>query len=155
MLWQNLIARADPELQALIELMGTQHEVVAGCLQRCLPARQAWAATADHDAGAELAGLYDRLAGPLLEHLDAEETRMMPAAAKPATVGEWAAIAEAGRSASKGRESLLSFGMIGAEAPPEAIAGLLGNAPRPVRFMLPRLAARTYRTHLRQLRLQP
>jgi hypothetical protein len=56
-------------------------------------------------------------------------------------------LAKAGQSAFRGREALLVFGMIQHDAGDDVIAQMLSATPAPVRYLMPRLARRSYRKH--------
>ncbi len=154
MLWPKLLSRLPVEIAPIVELMESQHEVVDDCLQRVEVLREQWRPTADPMVGRQLADLYDRLHTALVEHLDAEETRVLPLVETSITEAEWAELAKAGQSAFRGREALLVFGMIQHDAGDDVIAQMLSAAPAPVRYLMPRLARRSYRKHSGVLALE-
>ncbi|NHA66742.1 hemerythrin domain-containing protein [Phycicoccus flavus] len=147
LLWPRLLRRVPAEVAPVVELMESQHAVVDGCLTRSRSLRERWTATADAEPREQLAGLLDRLHAALVEHLDAEEVRVLPLVETAVTHAEWAELGRAGQSAFPGREGLLVFGMVQRDAGDAVVAGMLAGAPAPVRFVLPRLARRTYRRH--------
>ncbi|MBD3784809.1 MAG: hemerythrin domain-containing protein [Micrococcales bacterium] len=153
LLWPKLLGRVPVEIAPVVELMETQHAVVDDCITRSRALRERWRATADAGLGSQLAGLLDRMHAALVEHLDAEEGRVLPLVETAVTHAEWAELGRAGQSAFPGREGLLVFGMIQRDAGDEVIGTMLAAAPAPVRFVLPRLARRTYRRHAGALAL--
>jgi hemerythrin-like domain-containing protein len=146
-LWPKLLERVPVEIAPVVDLMESQHSVVDDCLARSKELRERWSATADPVLGEQLADLLSRLHGVLVEHLDAEEGRVLPLVEAAITHAEWAELGKAGQSAFRGNEGLLVFGMIQHDAGDEVIAQMLSAAPAPVRLLLPRLARRSYRRH--------
>src|SRR4051812_41494072 len=92
MLWPKLLERVPVEIAPIVELMETQHETVAALLERTVELRAAWRKAADAARAAELADIYARLHGALVEHLEAEETHVMPLVEQCITQREWAKI---------------------------------------------------------------
>ena len=86
-------------------------------------------ATADAETRDRLADLFDTVYAHLVEHLDAEEERLLPIAARTLTPAEWEEMGEAGRSGTPRKELALSLGMYQYEGAPEAIAQMLSEAP--------------------------
>lgn len=150
-LWPKLLNRVPVEIAPVVELMESQHEVVDDCLTRAMALREQWRTTADPTVGEQLADLYRRLHTALVEHLDAEESRVMPLVETTITEAEWAELAKSGQSAFPGREGLLVFGMIQRDAGDDVIAQMLRAAPAPVRYLMPKLARRSYHKHTRRL----
>jgi hemerythrin-like domain-containing protein len=151
LLWPKLLGRVPVEIAPVVDLMESQHEVVADCLERTKTLRGQWRTTADPAVGEQLASLYQRLNAALVEHLDAEESRVMPLVESAIAEAEWAELAQAGQAAFPGREGLLLFGMIQRDAGDHVIAQMLSAAPAPVRYLMPKLARRSYRRHSRHL----
>lgn len=147
LLWPKLEARVADELRPLVALMDAQHAHVAGLLARIGCSRPAWAAAPTAEAGAELAAAYDELYAALAEHLDAEESRLLPLVARCVTAAEWRELGETARRETPRARAALVLGMLQYRADPEVFAGMLAGAPPPVRWLLPRLAARAFRRH--------
>lgn len=147
LVWPLLLARAGNDVAPMVELMESQHAVVATLLARIEPRRARWAETADASGRDELAALYDRLAVALVEHLDEEEARVLPIAAACLSRSEWDAIGDAGRRGTRRSERSLVFGMLQYDGDPRVVATMLGSAPKPVRVLLPCLARRAFRRH--------
>jgi hypothetical protein len=95
----------------------------------------------------EIAELHDSLYTNLVEHLDAEESRLLPIAARTLTQAEWDALGEAGRNGTPRKEQSLTFGMFGYDGDPMVLASMLADAPPPVRWLVPRLGRRAFRRH--------
>ena len=143
--WPLLLERVPEELAPIVELMQAQHERLDVLLHEAASTTDRWRVDAAEGTRDRLAATYDALAATLVEHLDAEEQRLLPIAARALSPAEWHAIGEHARSHGRPSEKVLTFGMIQAEGDPEVVAGLLAGAPAPVRWALPRLARRAYR----------
>ena len=93
LLWPPLLSRVDLEADIVLR-MEAQHERVASTLTRLDAAVPAWEATAGTDERDTLvAALADHRA-VLLEHLDDEETALLPLAAEHITEKEWASLGD-------------------------------------------------------------
>lgn len=147
MLWPVLLQRVPEELAPIVNLMESQHQVVDRLqdeIAEVMPAWQTHARAADRD---RLAELHDSLYVNLVEHLDAEEARLLPIAARTLTQAEWDEMGEEGRDGTPRKELALTFGMFAYEGDPEVVDGMLAKAPLPVRVIVPRLARRAFRRH--------
>jgi hypothetical protein len=87
----------------------------------------------------------------LFEHLDAEETHLLPIMARHITAAEWGAFTEAGMSSIPKRLMFLGFGMMLYEGDPDAIAIELRKLPAPIRLLLPPLGRKAYRRYARSV----
>lgn len=146
-MWPLLLERVPEELAPIVHLMESQHAGVDAAISGIAEARgvfRAAALPADRD---RLADLLDELHAALAEHLDAEESRLLPIAARTMTQAEWDAMGEAGKAGTPRRLAPLVFGMFGYEGDPAVVAGMLADAPAPVRALVPRLGRRAFRKH--------
>ena len=147
LLWPVLLERVPEELAPIVRLMESQHERVEALLAEIndvLPRFRTTADAADRD---RLAELFDTLYVHLAEHLDAEEERLLPIAARNVSQAEWDAISEAGKSKTPRALQSLTFGMYMYDGDPEVVAGMLHGAPPPVRWLVPKVAGRAFRKH--------
>jgi hemerythrin-like domain-containing protein len=147
LLWPKLLDRVPDEIAPVVRLMEAQHEQVDALLARIGTLRPQWAQDPATGRGAELAGLYDELYAGLAEHLDAEETRVLPLVARCITAAEWNELGEAGRAGIPRKHMALVFGMLMYEGDPEVVKIMLAPAPLPVRVLVPRLGRRAFRKH--------
>ena len=145
LVWPLLLDRVPEELVPIVTLMQSQHARLDALLHEAAGLSTAWRRTADADTRDRLAQVYDDLAVTLAEHLDAEEERLLPITARTLTAREWRAIGDQARSHTRGSEKVLTFGMIQADADPEAVNGMLRGAPAPVRLLLPVLGRMAFR----------
>jgi hemerythrin-like domain-containing protein len=147
MLWPLLLERVPEELAPVVHLMEAQHERVDGLVQEIGALLPGWTRDADAARAAQLADLFDTLYVHLAEHLDAEEERLLPLAARCMTQEEWDAMGEVARREAPRKEGLLAMGMFQHDGDPEVFALMLSDAPAPVRWLLPRLSRRAFRRH--------
>jgi hemerythrin-like domain-containing protein len=147
LLWPKLLDRVPAELAPIVRLMEAQHEQVDALLAQIGELRPRWAASADPADRDRLADLFDRLSVHLAEHLDAEEQRLLPIAARAVTQAEWEEMGERARVNNRRSELSLTLGMIQYEGDPAVIAQMLAEAPAPVRWIVPRLSRRAFRRH--------
>ncbi|GIF01070.1 hemerythrin domain-containing protein [Paractinoplanes rishiriensis] len=145
--WPLLLARVPGELAPMVRLMESQHERVDALLTEIAGLRPRWAGAASAGDRDRIAGLLDTLYANLAEHLDAEEERLLPIAARTLTGDEWAAIGRHARSRTRRSEELLTLGMIQHDADPAVLARMLSTAPAPLRRLLPWLARRAFRRY--------
>ncbi len=145
--WPILLERVPGELAPIVTLMESQHERVDALLDDVTDLRGRWERTADAVTRDRLADVLDTLYAHLAEHLDAEEERMLPIAARTLTHEEWHAIGERARRQTPRSELFLTFGMFQHDGDPEVLARMLAKAPSPVRRLVPRLARRAFRRH--------
>ncbi len=154
-MWPRLLERVPDELAPIVHLMESQHERVDGLIQEInevLPAFRATAGAAERD---RLAGLFETLYVHLVEHLDAEEERLLPIAARTLTQAEWDEMGERGRRGTPRKELSLVLGMYQYEGDPAVIAEMLAEAPAPVRWIVPRLSRRAFRRHAMRIHGTP
>ncbi|HSU02141.1 MAG TPA: hemerythrin domain-containing protein [Nocardioides sp.] len=146
-LWPLLLERVPDELAPVVHLMESQHERVDGLVQEIGVLLPGWTRDGDAATATRLADLFDTLYVHLAEHLDAEEERLLPLAARCMTQAEWDEMGEVARREAPRKEGLLAMGMFQHDGDPEVFALMLADAPGPVRWLLPRLTRRAFRRH--------
>ncbi|MCX5045858.1 hemerythrin domain-containing protein [Aldersonia sp. NBC_00410] len=154
-LWEPLLERVPDRLAPLVHLMESQHEVVASLLDQVPAATNRWRASAAATDGAELADLLTVLSAALVEHLEAEETRLLPIMARHVTAAEWDHFTELGMSSIPKRMTLVGFGMMLYEGDPDVIALESAKLSAPVRVVLPPLARRSFRRYASRIHGTP
>jgi iron-sulfur cluster repair protein YtfE (RIC family) len=82
LLWPLLLERVPDELAPIVHLMESQHGRVEQLLDEITPLLAQWRRTAGATERDRMAELYDELYVALAEHLDAEEQRLLPIAAR-------------------------------------------------------------------------
>lgn len=155
MMWPLLQQRVPAELEPLVDLMEEQHERVADLGERVQQHLAAWTASAAGSDGARLADALDDLVAALCEHLDAEESRLLPIMARHIQPHEWADFAHAGESSTPKNLRMVFLGMMLYEGDPATMATELAKMPAPVRAVVPRLARRAYRKYATQVHGTP
>jgi hemerythrin-like domain-containing protein len=155
LMWPKLLERVPADLAPIVHLMESQHERVDGLIHEIgtlLPTFREGAATEVRD---RLADLLDTLHVHLVEHLDAEEERLLPIAARTMTQSEWDEMGERGRGGTPRNEQTLMLGMYQHEGDPAVIAAMLADAPPPVRWIVPRLSRRAFRKYAERVHGTP
>lgn len=147
MLWPLLLERVPDELAPIVHLMESQHTVVEGLLAEISGLLPGWRSEASPQARDRFAELYDHLHRNLVEHLDAEEQRLLLIAARTVTQAEWDRMGEEGRDSTPRSELALVFGMLAHDGDPAVVELMLAEAPLPVRLLVPRLGRRAFRRH--------
>jgi hemerythrin-like domain-containing protein len=151
LLWDRLVQRVPDELAPLVQLMEDQHEGVHRLLDGCPPLVSAWRSSASVDDGVRLADHLAALGAALCEHLDAEESRVLPLMARHITPEEWEEFTDRGMESIPKGKLLTGFGMMLYEGDPEAIALEVAKLPPPVRPILPVLGRWAFRRYARRL----
>jgi hemerythrin-like domain-containing protein len=147
LMWPKLLDRVPEELAPIVHLMESQHATVDALLEEIATLLPRWRGSATAADRERLAVLFDSLYVNLTEHLDAEEERLLPIAARTVTQAEWDEVGEAGRRSTRRSEQALTYGMFQYEGDPEVVAGMLIGAPLLVRWLVPRLGRRAFRRH--------
>jgi hemerythrin-like domain-containing protein len=147
LLWPLLLERVPEELAPIVHLMESQHAQVDAIQAEIAGVLPRWRASAEAEDRERLAGLCDRLYLHLAEHLDAEEERLLPLAARSVTQEEWDRLGEEGRRGTPRSEMSLTYGMFAYDGDPAVVAGMLAEAPWPVRLLVPWLGRRAFRSH--------
>ena len=149
LLWEYLLDRVPGEMAPLVHTMEGQHEVIAQLLGQVSQLVAQWRSSATAADGATLADALSDLVSALVEHLDAEESRLLPIMARHITEPEWAEFTDRGMEAIPKRRTLLGLGMTAYEGDPEVIAIELRPVPGPIRALLPILGRREFRRYAR------
>jgi hypothetical protein len=147
LLWPKLLDRVPNELAPIVRLMQAQHANVDALLQDIDLVRPRWRSNGREYDRDDLARLFDELYIGLSEHLDAEEERLLPIAARTVTLAEWQKLGEEGIKSLRKSDLPLVLGMIQYEGDPEVVADILDKAPRLIRLVVPALSRRAFRKH--------
>lgn len=147
MLWPKLLDRVPTEIAPIVELMEAQHHVVAELLEHAVTERAAWRKDADSSRAAQMATIYTRLYDALLEHLDAEETQVMPLVESCITKKEWAKIGKTAQRSTPVKDAPRMLGMLAYDGDPEVMREMLGAVPAPMRKMVLSMGRRAYAKH--------
>ena len=145
-LWPLLLDRVPVDVAPLVRRMDAQHQLVTTALSRIKAQRRIWVQEARAAVGVDVAEQYQSLYHALVEHLDDEETNIMPLVAQHLTVAEWRRRARHSSGGKKLSEIPLMFGMMQYEGDAEVIAAMV---PQPVRSVLGVLGRRAFGRHSR------
>lgn len=151
LLWPPLLSRADPGAD-VVPRMEAQHERVGATLARLDVAVPAWEAGAGADErDTVVAALADHRA-VLLDHLDDEETTLLPLAAEHLTEAEWASLGAHLVASTPVLTLLTLFGLVLEDADAAERATLLHALPAPVRGVWHVVGRPRYARHIRRVR---
>ncbi len=132
LVWPRLRERA--ELDAwLVDRAQTQHEVIGQLLAALDNVLQRFTETADPTSGSELASVLDQVSIALNEHLDEEETAILPVVAETLTASEWEELSQRGMAAMSKPRLLVLLGHILEDADNDERAAFLKHVPIPAR----------------------
>jgi hemerythrin-like domain-containing protein len=151
MLWPKLLERVPTEIAPIVELMESQHHVVAELLEHTVVERAAWRKDADSARAAQLGAVYTRLYTALIEHLDAEEQHVMPLVEACITQKEWAKIGKAAQRSTPVKDAPRMLGMLAYDGDPEVMREMLGAVPGPMRNVVLSMGRRAYAKHAQRV----
>lgn len=153
-LWPLLHDRAPTELQPVVDLMAAQHAVVEGLIDQIDPLVASWRATGAARERDTLVPLLQRLHDGLVEHMDDEESQLLPIAARVLTGPEWRQLGKGGSDDIPKKLHMAIFGMLLADGDPDAVAMMISHLPLPVRVLIRLgLPRRSYRRYARRVHL--
>ncbi len=155
LLWDRLVTRLPERTAALVHLMESQHERVHQLLDGCRPLVSSWRASASLADATRLSDHLIQLVAALCEHLDAEETDVLPLMARHVTVSEWEEFTQRGMESIPKGMLLTGFGMMLYEGDPDALAPEIAKLPAPLRPILPPLSRWAFRRYARRLHGTP
>ena len=147
LLWPRLLERVPDELAPIVHLMETQHEAVDSLLQQINDLLPRLARIGGHRGPRPARRPIRRAVSRLAEHLDAEEQRLLPLAARSVTLEEWHELGKAGVAVLPRSEMPLVLGMFQYQGDPLVVAQIAREAPPLIRSIVPLLARRAFRKH--------
>jgi iron-sulfur cluster repair protein YtfE (RIC family) len=151
LLWPLLLARVDLDADKVL-LMEAQHQKVDALLSRALSLLPEWEAAASPGVRDTLADVYDALWPVLLEHLEAEESEVLPLVAEFVTQAEWNRLGERFEHETPKNRLMLFLGALLEEATPAEAAMMLGKLPGPARLIWRLVGRRAYARRIRAVR---
>ncbi|MEZ5115695.1 MAG: hemerythrin domain-containing protein [Candidatus Nanopelagicales bacterium] len=151
LVWPLLHQRA-PLHDDLVTTMEHQHQAVNGLLTTALTLVQDWRIAPDGPARAVLADTLDRLRTALLEHLDLEESRVLPLVEEHLSVAEWEAVGRNGAAGIPPQQLTLALGLILEDADAAETEAMLAGMPLEVRLMWRSTGHEDYAAHVARLR---
>jgi hemerythrin-like domain-containing protein len=151
LVWPLLLARVDLEADIVLR-MEAQHERVASTLARAGTALAAWEASAAEPARDDLVAALTDHRAVLLEHLDDEESALLPLAARHLSVAEWAAQGEHFLQHTPKASLLVFLGAVLEDADPRERRAFLDDLPLPARLVWYAAGQRVYARRVRRVR---
>lgn len=148
-IWPRLLERAAPNAE-LVARMEAQHESIAALTTEVRALLVRW--RADPAANEELAAAIDGLGVELGEHLDEEESQILPIVRAHITPAEWREVGERAFAGFTDDEKLIATGQLEETATPAEIAMMMGDLPLPIRLFWRFVGRRRYARHMRQVR---
>ncbi len=147
-----LLAERVPEQAEMIKTVEAQHSTVTGTIEAATAACQAWRASPNPDTAGVLADSLDHLNEVLQPHLDDEENKVVPLAARHLTQTEWDAVGERATEDIPRAKMPIAFGLVMEPlgAPEQAL--MKAHLPAPVRLLYPLLIDRPWRKYAKTLR---
>jgi hemerythrin-like domain-containing protein len=145
--WPLLLGRCGEEMAPLLQLMESQHEVVAKFGHEVDEALEVWRGSPSTESRKALADALDRLLPSLKDHLSAEEKIIVPLMEQHITAAEWTAIAMKSAAVFDPESLPLAFGMVVYEGDPEVVETAIANMPAEVRPVIRQLAAQAFASY--------
>ncbi len=142
-LWPRLRERAAGE-QELLDTMEGQHRGIDPALAKAEELGAAWVATADAETRDAFAEAIEEFAGPLLAHLDQEESDILPLAQQYVTEEEWGLLARHALASTPKSDLTTGLGGILEDATPEERDLMLGVIPAVPKFLHRAFGKRAY-----------
>lgn len=148
-IWPRLLERAAPQAE-LVTRMEKQHEVVAERSERVRTLLQTWRRTpADGEA---LAAALDEFTAALVEHLDDEETHVVPLMRAHITAEEWTSFGQETFEKFSNSEKLVATGTLEDVATREEAEWFTGDLPLPIKVMWRLVGRRKYTRYMQRVR---
>jgi hemerythrin-like domain-containing protein len=154
LVWPLLHDRA-PLHDDLVSTMERQHSRVNELLLRGQALAAAWREQPDGPARQDLAATLDLLRAALLEHLDLEESAVLPLIEEHLSVEEWEAVGRSGAAGIPPERLTLALGLILEDATPAEAEAMLAGMPLEVRLLWRSTGRTDYRADIALLRAVP
>ena len=152
-LWPALLQTPGPDPD-LVHTMQTQHDQLDALLDRARTARDAWCAGLDAAERASLVDALTRIEPALSEHLDLEESRILPLVERYLTQEHWARLADESRRRlpSSPRRQLVLLGILLEDADHDQRQVIYSEMPRAARLVWRSAGRPLYRRYVHRLR---
>ncbi|MFI8182404.1 hemerythrin domain-containing protein [Actinacidiphila glaucinigra] len=149
LLWPWLRERGGAQAESIVPVMEKQHEAIDAALAQVSVRLSAWRVSGQGSDA--LADDLDLLRTTLLEHMDLEESQVLPLAAQCVTAAEWKRLEEHGLDKAPKKTLPIAFGMVMYEGDPEIVKAGLAQAPLPARILMSFLGPRMYAAHAKRV----
>jgi hemerythrin-like domain-containing protein len=151
LLWPPMLTRVGPERDIILR-METEHEQVFETLTAAAALVTQWAPTADAETRDRVVAALEEHRIVLFEHLDDEETHLLPLAERFLTAKEWAKLGDHFVLSTPKLKLLKFFGIVMEDADEREQATLLNGMPAPARLVWRLLGVPLYARTLRRVR---
>ena len=151
LLWPLLHQRAGVEA-AIVARMERQHAQVTVTLAEVLRMLPPWQVSAAADSRDRLVSALRSHRRVLIDHLDDEESHLLPVAARHLTNLEWAALGDHFVATTPKAKLLIFLGAVLEDATLEERTALLGSMPRVARLAWWSVGRRRYGSYVRRVR---
>lgn len=150
-LWPKLLERAAPHTE-LINRMERQHQAVHAHVEQAQKVLPGWQAAPTEENAAELATVLDALTEALVEHLDDEESDILPLVSEHISAAEWDQLGQDIDKTIPKPALMILLGSVLEDADAAEQAIMLGSMPATPRLMWKLLGRRQYARYVRRLR---
>jgi hemerythrin-like domain-containing protein len=151
LLWPLLQQRVGVDA-TIVTRMGRQHTQVAATLAQAMTALQAWRSSLSADSRDHLVSTLSSHRRVLIDHLDDEESHLLPLAARHLRNLEWAALGEHFVATTPKTQLLIFLGAVLEEATLDERTALLGAMPWVARLAWRSVGRRRYASYVRRVR---
>jgi hemerythrin-like domain-containing protein len=151
LLWPLLLERAALPSE-LLERMERQHETIGDLLDGVVALVPGWSTRADRATRDVLVGLLDQVSAGLAEHLDDEESQVLPVVEQHVTEQEWDRLAKRGMNGMSKPRLLVFLGYSLEDATGEERSAFLAKVPAPARLAYRVVGHRRYLRESARLR---
>ncbi|MFF2328624.1 MULTISPECIES: hemerythrin domain-containing protein [unclassified Streptomyces] len=146
-LWPLLEKRCYDLISTTVALMEEQHQQVDRLVGEVGQALSAWSENPTARTRDALAGTLEELIVALKEHLEAEESQILPAMEEHVTAQEWDDMVREGMAQADPEGMPLGFGMLMYEGDPETVESALNGMPPEFAVVLREKAPAAYAAH--------
>ena len=150
-LWPVLRTRLDDDQYRIVDLMESQHESMSALLDSIASSTTAWRQAPGATRRDATAALLDELYPLVVEHLDAEEQRLLPIAQQSMNAAEWDRIGDEGFRRSPKRYRSLALGMFDHYGDAGVVATMTAAIPRPIRPLVMARSRRVFRRRAQRI----
>jgi hemerythrin-like domain-containing protein len=148
--WPKLLERVPDADREVIRAAESQHQGLDETGEEVNLALAAWRRDAASDSAPLLAAL-DAFTFRLIEHMDMEEARILPLAAKYLTAAEWMQLGPDSMKELPKTMVPMFFGCAAYESDPEVIEEILASIPPIPRFLMTAFGPRAYASYSKRI----
>jgi hemerythrin-like domain-containing protein len=146
-LWPRLLARGSEEVASVVHLCESQHETIEKLRAELELAVEAWRKSATSERRQGVADAAQRMLPPLIDHMNVEESRILPLVEKYITASEWDTMVKDAAADVPEQTLALAFGMMLYEGDPEVVGNALSRMPEEARPIIQRAASQAFASH--------